>query len=121
MDHGVKRNDELANARGHGHLERFASLAQAVIESPDHGIKAQRRYAGHVKRAPHDGTTAVNATLAGVLAAVAIELRDAGQGGDLAAAERAELGHEADHRSHGTAADIGHRAQQYLLLAPERL
>src|SRR5260370_10231236 len=102
MDHGVKRTDELAIARGHGHLERFASLAQAVIESSDHGIKAQRRYAGHVKRATHDGAAAVNSTLAGVLAAVAIERRDAGKGGDLAAIERAELGPEGEHRSRGT-------------------
>src|SRR5258708_9693367 len=65
MDHGVKRHDELADARGHGYLERFACLAQTVIEGPDHRIKAQRRYAGHVKRATHDGAAAVNATLAG--------------------------------------------------------
>src|SRR5579863_4658219 len=114
VDHGVERHDELANARGHGHLERFAGLAQTVVKGSDHRIKTQRRYAGHVKCAPHDGAPALHAPLALMLAAVAIERCDAGEGGDLAAVERAELGHEGDQCGRGTGADTGHRAQQIL-------
>ncbi len=88
MDHGVERHDELADARGHGHLEGFAGFAQTVVEGPDHRVEAQRGNAGHIKRAPHDGTTALNAPLAGVLAAVGkIERCDTGERGDLAAVQ----------------------------------
>ena len=87
MDHGVERHDELANARGHGHLEGFAGLTQTVVEGPDGRIEAQRGDASHIKRAPHDGTTALNATLAGVLAAIGIERSNTGQRGDLAAVQ----------------------------------
>ena len=40
MDHGVERHDELADARGHGHLEGFAGFyAETVVEGLNTGLK----------------------------------------------------------------------------------
>jgi hypothetical protein len=62
--------------------------------------------------------TTADTTFAMEGTAVAIEGSDAGEGGDLAARERTELGEIADQAARDAWADAGHRDKEIAFVAP---
>lgn len=91
MYKGIAEDEQLAHAGGEGHLGPLAGRDEPLIEGAVGRIGAGGRDGIHVEGGPDGGPAAPDAVAAAPGAAVAIEVDDADQGGQLSAREDAEF------------------------------
>ena len=100
LEHGVENDEQFAHTRDQGHLLRFASRQQLLVEVPDHRVPACRGQCPHIEDAPHSGATAPDSAFAPQSPAIPVEGSEAHQSGDLPAVQRAQL-RQAGQQSEG--------------------
>jgi hypothetical protein len=118
--HGIENDEQLAHAGGECQFGMFTAGAQPQIEDSDSWIAADSRHRCHVQHSPDLGTPAPDAAAAAQAATVAVEGRQANQGGDLLAIESSQLGQRCQQDARQHLPDPGNRAQQLGALTPER-
>ena len=64
FEHGVEDDEQFAHTRDEGHLLRFASRQQPLVEVTDDGVVAGCGQRPHVKGAPHSGAPAPDSAFA---------------------------------------------------------
>jgi hypothetical protein len=109
----VERDDEFAQDRGDGELVRFSGIAQTAVEAAETaGWVANRGGRGHPERVAQ-GLPAATAGGAALPSSALTRVRcDAGQGGNRAFAQAAELGHVGHQRGDRNRADPRYRPHQ---------
>ena len=96
FEEGIDDDQELSHAGGEDDFEGFAMLSQSICEGLDDRVAASGCQSGHVEDGADGFAAAADGAFASVLAAVAIEGRQAHEGGDLLAVELAQLGNVGD-------------------------
>src|SRR5437762_14050383 len=94
----VEQSQQLAHARGDGDLERFAGSPKTLVECLDERIAAAGGKCSHVQRAANRSAAAADGPFAAKRAGVAVERRQADEGGDLLAIELAQFRQLGDER-----------------------
>ena len=118
FEHGVEDDEQFAHTRDEGHLLRFASRQQPLVEVADDGVVAGCGQRPHVKGAPHSGAPAPDSAFASQDATVPVEGSHAHQGGDLPAVQGAQL-RQVGHQSEGELlSHAGNGAQEIIPLPP---
>src|SRR6516225_3310855 len=114
--HGIEDGQQLAHRGDKSEAGRFAGLAQTAVETAERRVVLDGDEAGHIERRPDFDAAPLDLALAAISAAVPVDRRDAGQGGDLVAVDPAELGNQG---AGDDIANAGNALQQILLSAPD--
>ena len=93
---------------------------QLGVKILDDWIGTNRGDHGHVQDAPDLGATTPDTTAAAQATAVAVKGRQPGQRGDLFAIKCPQFGQVREQGGRRHLADSGHRAEQFVALAPDR-
>ena len=97
MDDGVGVDEQLSGAGDEGCGVGFAAAGEAGVEGDQRLVPAEGgRQGGGEQRAAQAGASAGDVALTLVRSAVVVERRQAGEGGDLLAADFAEFRHADD-------------------------
>ena len=88
----VEDDEKFSHAGCEGNLDGLSGAAQMAIEGGNDGVPAAGDEGGHVERGSNAGPPAPGGAPTAPVVTISIEGRDADQGGDLLAPERAEFG-----------------------------
>ena len=108
---GIAEHEELAHASGQRHELGLAGGDQALVEGAQAGVGPTGGEGGHVEGGADGGAPTPDRAAAAPGAAVPIEGRDADEGGDLVAVERAQFGQLGEQGVAGDRADAGDALQ----------
>ena len=97
----------MSEASDDGDFFGSAAVDEALVGGPDDRVVANGRESGHVQDVADGRSSASDHPMAAPGAGIAVEGRDADEGGELPAVEAAELRQLGDKGSRGHRADAG--------------